>query len=66
MGYVVNATPWPFYPRERPGTHCVGDWVGTKAGLEGSGNSDFPPGFDLRTVQPVASRYTYWAIAVYP
>jgi len=21
------------------------------------------PGFDRRTVQPVASRYTYWAIA---
>ena len=22
------------------------------------------PGFDLRTVQPVASRYTHWAISV--
>ena len=25
-----------------------------------------PPGFDPRTVQPVASRYTDWAIAAHP
>ena len=30
---MVNATPWPLYTRERPGTHCVGDWVGPRAGL---------------------------------
>ena len=23
------------YPRERPGTHCIGGWVGTRAGLDG-------------------------------
>jgi len=23
MGWVVNATPWPLYPWERPGTHCI-------------------------------------------
>jgi hypothetical protein len=22
-GWVVNATPWPLYPRERPSTHCT-------------------------------------------
>jgi len=27
MGWVVNATPRPLYPRERAGTHCTGDWV---------------------------------------
>ena len=27
MGWVVNATPRPIYPRERPGTHCIGGWV---------------------------------------
>jgi hypothetical protein len=27
-GCVVSVTPWPFYPRERPGTHCTGGWVG--------------------------------------
>jgi hypothetical protein len=50
--------PATIYPRERPGTHCAGDWVGPRAGLERCGKS--PPsrlGFDPRTVQPVASRY---------
>jgi hypothetical protein len=28
MGWVVNATPRPLYPRERPGTHYIGGWVG--------------------------------------
>ena len=23
-GWVVNATPWPLYLQERPGTHCIG------------------------------------------
>jgi len=23
-GWVVNATPRPLYPQERPGTHCIG------------------------------------------
>jgi hypothetical protein len=44
------------YPRERPGTHCIGGWLGPRAGLEGCEKS--PPGFDPQTVQPVASRYT--------
>ena len=38
-GWVVNATPRPLYPRERPGTHCIGDWVGLRAGLDGCGRS---------------------------
>jgi len=40
------------YPRERPGTHCVGCWVSPRAGLDGCGISGHPPGFDPRTVQP--------------
>ena len=39
MGWVVNATPRPLYPRERQGTHCIGDWVGPTAGLDGCGKS---------------------------
>ena len=39
MGWVVSATPRPLYPRERPGTHCIGDWVGLMAGLDGWGKS---------------------------
>jgi hypothetical protein len=36
---MVNATPRPLYPRERPGAHCTGGWVGIRAGLDGCGKS---------------------------
>jgi hypothetical protein len=36
--------------------------VGSRAGLDGCGISRPPPGFDPRTVQPVASRYADCAI----
>jgi len=62
MRWVVNATPRPLYPRERPGTHCIGGWVGLRDGLDGCGKSSPPPGLDPRTFQPVASRYTDNAI----
>jgi len=54
--------PAAFYPRERPGTHCSGGWVGPRVALDGCGKSQPLPGFDPRTVQPVASRYTDSAI----
>ena len=57
-GWVVNATPRPLYPRERPGTHCTGGRVGPKAGLYRCGKSRLQPGFDPRTVQSIESRYT--------
>jgi hypothetical protein len=38
--------PAVLYPRERPGTHCTGGWVGPRVGLD--------RGLDPRTVQPVA------------
>ena len=47
--------PTALYTRERPGTHCTGGWVGPRASLAP------PTGFDPRTVQPVASRYTDYA-----
>jgi hypothetical protein len=48
---------------KRPGTQCIGGWVGPRAGLDGCEKSrPPPPGFDLWTVQPVASRYTDWAM----
>jgi len=37
--WVVNATPPPLYPWESPGTHCIGGWVGPRAGLDGCGKS---------------------------
>jgi len=47
-----------FYPRERLGTYCIGGWVGPRVGLDRCEKSRPPLGFDSRTVQPVASRYT--------
>ena len=53
-------------PEKRPGIHFIGGCVGPRADLDGCGKSPPPhsplPGFDPRTVQPVASSYTYWAI----
>jgi len=43
---------------KRPGTHCIGGRVGPTPGLEEYGKPRSPRGFDLQTVQPVASRYT--------
>jgi hypothetical protein len=31
--------PWQLCPREKPGTQCVGGWVGPRAGLDGCGKS---------------------------
>jgi hypothetical protein len=50
--------PAALYPRERPGTHCTGGWVGPRAGLDMCGKSRSPLGLDPQTVQPVASRCT--------
>jgi hypothetical protein len=44
-------------PPGKTGTYCIGGWVGLKAVLDGAGNSS-TRGFDPRTVQTVASRYT--------
>jgi len=52
-------------PPKRPGTQCIVGWVGPRAGLDGYGKYRPPPGFDPRTVQPVASRCTDWAIAAH-
>jgi hypothetical protein len=51
------STPRPgrFNPRGRPGIHCRGGWVSPRVGLDRCGKSRPPPGFDLRTVHPVAS-----------
>jgi len=62
---MVKATPRLLYPRERPGTHCIGGCVGPRAGLDKCGKSCPPPGFDPWTVQPVASRYNDYAIAAH-
>ena len=65
MGWLANGTPRPLYPRERPGTYCIGDWVGPRVGLDGCEKSLPRPGFNPRTVQPIASHYTDRVIAAY-
>jgi hypothetical protein len=50
---------------KRPGTHCVGGWVGPKVGVDGCGKSRPPTGIRSRTVQAVASCYTDSATMVY-
>jgi hypothetical protein len=57
-----TSRPGRFTPPERPGTHCIADWVGPRASLDRCGKSLLIPGFDPQTVQYVASHYTHWAI----
>jgi len=47
--WVVNATPRPLYPRERPGTHCIGGWVIHRAGLDEKKKSLPPPAPSFRS-----------------
>ena len=61
-GMGQRHAPAALPPGKRPGIHCVGGWVGRRAGLDGCVKSRPPPGFDLWTVQSVASRYTDCAI----
>jgi hypothetical protein len=49
-------------PGKRADTLRIGGWVGFRAGLDGYGKSRPPPEFDPRTTQPLASRYTDYAI----
>ena len=50
--------PTALTPQERPGTNYIGSWVGPRDGLDGCRNPRPPLGFDPRTVQQAASRYT--------
>ena len=61
QGHAPAALP----PGKIPGTHCTGGWEGPRTGLDGCRKFRPPPGFDPRTVQPVGSRYTDWAIPAY-
>ena len=61
MGWVLNAAPRPLYPRETPGTNCR-RFGGPQGRSERVGKSPSLTGFDPRTVQPLANRYTDRAI----
>jgi hypothetical protein len=81
MGWLVSTTPRPLYPRERPGTHRTGGWVGPRACLdvcEKSRHSTSPPmkmeqtqrsetlAFKLQTQQNNTEESTRYATATYP
>jgi hypothetical protein len=59
MGVGSAPRPGRLYPRERPGTHCTGGWVGPRAGLDGRNNSS-PPGFFLTTPLLILSTQIQW------
>jgi hypothetical protein len=63
---VVNFTPRPLYHRQiNSGTHWAGGWLGPRVGLESFWKTEnflSLPGFEPRTVKPVASRNTNYAI----
>ena len=64
MVWEVNAKPRPLYRRKRLGTIVYE--AGWAPGPVWKGAENFtPPVIDPRTVQPVASRYTDWAIPAY-
>jgi len=54
--------PTTLPPGKRPGTHYIGGWVGPRASPGWVQKIPPPPGFDPRTLQPVASRYTNYAM----
>jgi hypothetical protein len=49
-------------PREVSGIHWIGSGVGLRAFLEVTRKISLPPEFDPRSLQPLSSRYTDWAI----
>jgi len=58
-GWVVNATPQPLYPRERPGTHCIGGWVGPQS-WSGQVRNISPPPTGIRSPdRPARSESLY-------
>ena len=50
-------SPAALYPRERPGTHFTGRWVGPRAGLDRCGKSH--PHRDSITDRPARSQSLY-------
>ena len=51
------ARPGRSLPRERPGTHFTGGWVGSRY-QSGQAENLVPTGIRSRIVQPLVSRYT--------
>ena len=52
-------TPAALPPGKRPGTHCMGGWVGPRADLDGCGKSRPPPQRDSIPDPPARSESLY-------
>ena len=61
-----NHAPVALLLGKRPGNHFIRSLVGPRAALGWCGKLTLPPGFDLLTVQPLASRYTDYDIPAHP
>ena len=59
---VQSHAPTALPPGERLGTHCAGGWMGPKVRSGRLRKISPQPGFDPRTVRPIASCYTNYAI----
>jgi len=63
-GWMVRATPRPFYPRDRrPGTQCTGGCADPEVRQGGCENLASPE-FEPRNIQSIASSTTDFAIPV--
>ena len=51
--------PAALYPRERPGTHCIGGWVGPRDGLDRCRKSRPPPTGIRSPDRPARSQSLY-------
>jgi len=61
-GWGVSVTPWPLFTPRKNLVLIVQEAVWAPGSVwTGAENLAPPPGFDPRTVQPVASRYIDWA-----
>jgi len=58
-------TPAALPQGKTTGASCTKVLVDPRISLDGCGKSLLPPGFDPRTVQPVASRYNDYCVPAY-
>jgi hypothetical protein len=59
---MVNATPWPLHPRDRAETPIVQKAVWPRTRSARMLKISSPPVLEARTIHPIASRYTDYAI----
>ena len=59
---MVNAIPWPLYPKERTGTLCREWWMGLGAGPDGYKKITSPLGFEHQTIQRIVSHCAMYTV----